>query len=135
MNGLFHRRSDPAPSEFREVKKILCRLKSAGAQTQFAVGAGVQLANTDFFRRFAGMESFRRIPTEEQKRFCSELNDLELELRSHGVGMAIGVGLYRIWLIDLLAGRRNVADLLGEELTELSRRAFGRLNGMNHRTR
>jgi hypothetical protein len=109
------------------LKKVLCRLKASGAQTQFAVGAGVQLANTNFIRRFAGMESFRRIPTEEQKRFCSELSDLELELRSRGVGMAIGVGLYRIWLTDLLAGRRNVAELLGEELTELSRRAFGRL--------
>jgi hypothetical protein len=37
--------------------------------------------------------------------------------------MAIGVGLYRIWLTDALAERYIVADLLGEELAELSRRA------------
>ncbi len=123
MSRLFQRGRDPARSEFREMKKVLCRLKAAGARTQFAVGAGVQLANTDFLRRFAGIESFRRIPTEEQKRFCAELSDLELELRSRRVGMAVGVGLYRIWLTDLLAGRRHAAELLGEELTELSRRA------------
>jgi hypothetical protein len=122
MSRLFHRGKDPARSEFGEMKKVLCRLKASGAQTQFAVGAGVQLANTGFMRRFAGMESFRRTPTEEQKRFCSELSDLELELRSRGVGMALGVGLYRIWLTDMLAGRRNIAELLGEELTELSRK-------------
>ena len=105
------------------MKKVLCRLKASGARTQSAVGAGVQLANTDFVRRFAGIESFRRIPAEEQKRFCSELNDLELELRSCGVGLAIGVGLYRIWLSDMLAGRHKSAELLGKELTELSRKA------------
>ncbi len=46
-------------------------------------------------------------------------------LRSREVGMALGVGLYRIWLSDMLAGRRQAAELLGEELTELSRRASG----------
>jgi hypothetical protein len=122
MSGLFQRGKAPARSEFEEMKRVLCRLKASGAQTQFAVGAGVQLANTDFLRRFAGIESFRRIPAAEQQRFCSELSDLELELRSRGLGMALGVGLYRIWLTDLLAGRRNVAELLGEELTELSRK-------------
>jgi hypothetical protein len=125
MSHLLHRDRDPARKEFDEVKKVLCCLKASGPQTQLAVGAGVQLANTDFIRRFAGIESFRRIPAEEQKRFWSELSDLELELRSSGVGMALGVGLYRIWLTDMLAGRRKVAELLGEELTELSRKGFG----------
>jgi hypothetical protein len=37
--------------------------------------------------------------------------------------MALGVGLYRIWLVEVLAGRRKAADLLGEVLTELSRKA------------
>ena len=129
MSGLFQRARDPTRKEFEEMKKVLCRLKASAAQMRFAVGTGVQLANTDFIRRFAGIESFRRIPAEEQKQFCSELNDLELELRSSGVGMAIGVGLYRIWLTDMLAGRRNSAELLGKELTELSRNAFGRLTG------
>jgi len=127
MSPLFHHITDPARSEFDEVKKVLCSLKVSGTQTRLAVGAGVELANSDFIRRFAGIESFRRSPTEEQKRFCSQLSDLELELRSRGVGMALGVGLYRIWLTDMLAGRREVAELLGEELTELSRKGFGRL--------
>ena len=124
MRRLFFQRCrDPAGTEFGVMKKLLCRLKASGTQTQFAVGAGVHLANTDFIRRFTGIESFLRVPTEEQNRFWSELSDLELELRSHGVGMALGVGLYRIWLTDLLAGRRKVAERLGEELTELSRKA------------
>ena len=37
--------------------------------------------------------------------------------------MALGVGFYRIWLAEVLAGRRDAAELLGEELTELSRKA------------
>jgi len=36
--------------------------------------------------------------------------------------LAVGVGLYRIWLADRLAGQRSLIDLLGEELTELSRK-------------
>jgi hypothetical protein len=38
--------------------------------------------------------------------------------------MSMGVGLYRIWLADVLAERRHAADLLGEELTELSRKGM-----------
>jgi len=49
--------------------------------------------------------------------------------------MALGVGLYRIWLTESLAGRRNVAELLGEELTELSRKGADRLNWAIHPTR
>jgi len=124
MRGLlFQLARDPARSEFEETKKVLSHLKACGSRTQIAVGAGVRLANTDFIRRFAGIESFLRVPSEEQKRFCSELSDLELRLRTSGVGMALGVGLYRIWLTDMLAGRRNIAELLGEELSELSRKA------------
>src|SRR5512138_2974296 len=100
MNRLFHRRSDAARGELCELRKVLCRLRSSDAQTRRAVGAGVCLANTDFLRRFCGIESFRGMPVAEQKRFCAELNDLELGLRSPEVGMAIGVGLYRIWLTE-----------------------------------
>jgi len=69
------------------------------------------------------MDSFRRIPLADQHRFYSALSDLEQSLRNEGPGMALGVGLYRIWLIDVLAGRQKVADRLGEALTELSRKA------------
>ncbi len=123
MNHLFQGGRDSARSEFDEMKKVLGRLRTSGTRVQFAVGTGVRLANTDFIRQFAGIESFRRVPAEDQKRFCSDLSDLELELRSRDAGMALGVGLYRIWLTDLLAGRRNIAELLGEELAELSRKA------------
>jgi hypothetical protein len=123
MSRLFQHGRDLERSEFKEVKKLLCCLEAAGARTQSAVGAGVQLANTDFMRQFSGMESFRRTPAEEQNRFCSQLSDLELELRGREVGMALGVGLYRIWLTETLAGRSKAAELLGEELTELSRKA------------
>jgi len=120
---LFQRNKNPNGIEFEELRKVLSRLKAAPPQTRAAVGAGVQLANADFIRRFAGMECFRHSPPEIQERFWSDLSDLELELRSQEVGLAVGVGLYRIWLADTLAGQRNVVDLLGEELTELSRKS------------
>jgi hypothetical protein len=123
MIHLFQRRSDLARSELDETKRVLRCLKASSAQTRFAVGAGVYLANADFVRRFAGMQSFRRTPAGDQTRFYSELNDLELSLRNRELGMALGVGLYRIWLADLLAGRHRAAELLGEELAELSRKA------------
>jgi hypothetical protein len=68
------------------------------------------------------MEPFRQSPMEAQERFWSDLSDLELDLRGQEVGLAVGVGLYRIWLADRLAGQRSLIDLLGEELTELSRK-------------
>jgi hypothetical protein len=123
MIRLFQRRGDPVRGELDELVKVLSCLKSSNAQTRFAVGAGVYLANTDFLRRFAGMDSFRRIPLADQDRFYAALSDLEQSLRNDGLGMALGVGLYRIWLMDVFAGRRKAADLLGEALTELSRKA------------
>jgi hypothetical protein len=123
MGRLFQRRSDPARSEFDEARKILGRLKACDMQTRNAVGAGVQLANADFLRQFTGLESFRSLPQESQRQFCAELSDLELALRNEEPGVALGVGLYRIWLAEIVSGRQNVVELLGEELAELSRRA------------
>ncbi|MGD0261992.1 MAG: hypothetical protein ABSD29_19665 [Verrucomicrobiota bacterium] len=123
MSRFFQRRGDPVRGELDELVKVLSCLKSSNVQTRFAVGAGVYLANTDFIRRFGGMDAFRRIPLVDQDRFYSALSDLEQSLRNYGLGMALGVGLYRIWLVEVLAGRRKAADLLGEVLTELSRKA------------
>jgi hypothetical protein len=119
---LFQRHTSRNEVESEELKKVVSLLKACPPQTRAAVGAGVQLANADFIRRFAGMESFRHSPTDAQERFWSDLSDLELGLRSREIGLAVGVGLYRIWLADTLAGQRNVVDLLGEELSELSRK-------------
>jgi hypothetical protein len=124
MIRLFQRRGDSARSELDELKRVLRCLRSSPAQTRLAVGAGVCLANTDFLRRFAGMQSFRQIPTVAQQRFYSQLSDLESSLRSREMETSVGVGLYRIWLAEMLAGRRDAAQLLGEELTELSRKGL-----------
>ncbi len=123
MIRLFQRRRDSARGELDELRRVLRCLKFSPARTRFAVGTGVCLANSDFLRRFAGMQTFRQISVGDQQGFCSQLSDLELSLRSRDLGMALGVGLYRIWLAEALAGRRNAAELLGEELTELSRKA------------
>jgi len=124
MADLFFRhRSEPARGELDELRKVLGRLRVSESRTRLAVGAGVHLANDDFIRRFSGIEPFRRVSAEVQRQFCSDLSDLELDLRGREPGMALGVGLYRIWLTDTLAGRRKVAEVLGEVLTELSRQA------------
>jgi hypothetical protein len=117
------RRSDPARSELDELRRVLRYLKGSPVQIRCAVGAGVCMANTDFMRQFGGMQTFRQIPSGDREQFYSKLSDLESRLRGQELGMALGVGLYRIWLADRLAGRRDAAELLGEELTELSRSA------------
>lgn len=123
MIRLFQRHRNSARSEFGEIQRVLRCLKSSPVQTRFAAGAGVCLANADFLRRFAGMQSFRQVSRGDRKHFYSQRGDLELSLRSRELGMALGVGFYRIWLAEVLAGRRDAAELLGEELTELSRKA------------
>ncbi len=125
MNLLFQRRAGAAASEFGELNRLLSRVNTANAQTRLAVGAGVHLANAEFIRRFGGIESLRRMPGEEQQRFIAALSDLETGSQSEQPGLAVGVGLYRIWLIELLAGRREIAERLGEELTRLSRKVGG----------
>ena len=104
-----------------DLTKVLTRLKACPPQTRCAVGAGVHMANDNFIRRFTGIESFRGSPAPEKERFWLDLGDLELGLRSVEAGMAMGVGLYRIWLADALAGHHQLAGPLGEELAELSR--------------
>jgi hypothetical protein len=123
MIHLLRRRSDPVRSELDEIKRALRCLKSSPAQTRCAVGAGVCLADTDFMRQFGGRQSFRQISSGARERFYAKLSELELSLRSRELGIALGVGLYRIWLADVLAGRHDAAELLGQELTELSRKA------------
>jgi hypothetical protein len=125
MIRLLQRRGDLARSELDELKRMLSRLRSSPAQTRSAVGAGVYLANTDFMRRFGGMEGFCRVSHADREEFYSTLSDLESSLGTRELGMALGVGLYRIWLAEVAGGRRDAAEMLGEELTELSRRASG----------
>jgi len=125
MIRLLQRRSDSARSELDEIKRILRCLKSSSPQTRFGVGAGVCLATADFIRQFGGMQTFCQIASVNRQQFYAQLSDLELRLRRSEPGLALGVGLYRIWLADVLAGRRDAAELLGEELTEMSRRASG----------
>jgi hypothetical protein len=124
MLRVLQRHSDPARCEVDEIKKVLRCLKSSGARIRFSVGAGVYLANTNFMREFGGIQSFRLASAREREQFFARLSDLELSLRSRGLGMSMGVGLYRIWLADVLADRRHAADLLGEQLTELSRKGM-----------
>jgi hypothetical protein len=114
MIRLFQRRGDPVRAELEALVKVLSCLKSSNAQTRLAGRTGLYLAHTDFFRR---------VSLADQERFCSGLSDSEQSLRNYELGMALGVGLYRIWLVDVFAGRRTAADLLGESLTELSRKA------------
>jgi len=123
MLRLRQHHGDPARYELDEIKRVVRCLKSCPAEVQFAVGAGVCVANTDFMRRFGGIESFRQSSAADREQFYAKLGDLELSLRNRGPGMAIGIGLYRIWLADVLAERRQAADLLGEELAELSRKS------------
>ncbi len=110
-------------TEFNELQKMLCRLHESDGRTRLNVGAGVRLANSEFIRRFGGLEPFRRMPAEEQQRFAAVLSDLELGARTQEPGVAVGIGLYRIWLTDMLAGRHELTETLGEELTRLSRNA------------
>ncbi len=124
MIRLLQRRSDSARSEVAEIRRVLRWLKSSPIETRFAVGAGVYQANTDFMRQFSGMQCFRQISAGDQERFYAQLSDLESRLRSRELGMALGVGLYKIWLADVVAGRREAAELLGEVLSELSRKGL-----------
>lgn len=123
MIRVFPSRNHAGRGELDEIKRVLGRLKSSPVPTRFAVGAGICLANADFLRRFGGLQTFRQLPSGDQAEFFSQLSDLELSSRNREAGLALGVGLYRIWLAELLAGRRAAAELLGEELTELSRKA------------
>ncbi len=123
MIRLLQRSRSSPRSELNGIRRVLRCLKLAPPGIRFAVGAGIGLANSDFMGRFAGLQTFRQVSNEAQRRFYSDLSDLELNLRNLEPGMALGVGLYRIWLTGVLAGKRNAAELLGEELTELSRKA------------
>ena len=76
MIRLFQHRGDPVRGELDELVKVLSCLKSSNAQTRCAVGAGVHLANTEFIRRFAGMDSFRRIPVPRQYSVVPDSVDL-----------------------------------------------------------
>jgi hypothetical protein len=109
--------------DFEPLKRVVSRLKICDSQTRSAIGAGVGLANSQFLHAFSGLESFRLSPAASREQFWAELSDLELGLRSREEDMAVGVGLYRIWLADTLAGRSSQVEPLGEELNELSRKA------------
>lgn len=109
--------------ELDALKKVLEQLRSSGRQIRLSVGCGVHLANSAFISRYGGIERFRCAPAAEQKFFCAELSDLELGARAQDMGIALGVGLYRIWLTEFLTEHGQLAEVLGQELAELSRRS------------
>jgi hypothetical protein len=56
-----------ARSELDEIKRMLRWLKSSRAQTRFAVGAGVWLAEANCMCQFGGRQSFCQIPSGDRK--------------------------------------------------------------------
>jgi hypothetical protein len=127
MLHLLHRQGALVHRELSELKRLIRRLMSTEPRIRFGVGAGVCLANKRFLHRFCGMQWFQQVAPEDRAIFFAGLSDLESSLRNTEPGMALGVGLYQVWLADTLAGRRKAAELLGALLTELSRRAANAL--------
>lgn len=123
MFQLLHRHGDPVRSELNEMKKLIRHLAASEPQIRFGIGAGICLANAMFLRQFGGMQRFRVVAPGDRALFYVGLSDLESSLRGSKPAMALGVGLYHVWLVGVLAGHQRAAELLGEQLTDLSRRA------------
>jgi hypothetical protein len=121
LMGLLQRQRSDAQHDLQEVKRVLQGLKASNTRTRCAVGAGVSLANAEFLARFGTIESFRRASTAEREQFYARLGELELSVRSENPEMALGLGLYRIWVTEAIADSCESSELLGEALAELSR--------------
>ena len=104
-----------------EFTQTIEKLKGADSSVQLVVGHGVNMANSLFFRKFKTVEEFKNITRHEQDDYLKKFGVMEVETGKKDPLMAIGFGLFKMWLVSIITNDDEAMQYFSKELGWLSK--------------
>jgi len=124
MFGLFKKKESQARSELRrEFEKVTKVVHGADNPVQVAVGYGINLANTMFAKRHSTVDTFVNLPREERTAYIVSLTQFEEKLCTQDPPVAIGVGLFKMWIGVVAERDDELASQFSKEIEYFSLKA------------
>lgn len=123
MFGFFKKNEPLGRKELRdEFVKFTSSLRCADDVTQMAVGHSINMANSMFIKRFGSGEAFCQQPTSERIKYIQSLTAFEEEMSQQNPPVALGFGLFKMWIGVLSEQDQELMSQFSKELSYFSRK-------------
>ncbi len=104
-----------------EFNKVVTTLNAADPSARVAVGHGVNLANALLLQKFSGLNGFLVASREGQLEHLRQLRSAEEVLAIKDAQVALGFGLFKMWVAALIENDKELIDYFGQELAKFSK--------------
>jgi enolase len=111
-----------------EFTEIISSIKVADKTAQIAVGHGLNMANSFFYKRFHDIEGFKSIAKSEQIDYLKKLNATEKKIAKTDPEASLGFTLFKMWLVTIIQDDAETKQYFSEELAWVSK--IGDLTGV-----
>lgn len=96
------------------------KLKGGPEAARIAAGHGIKMANDFFMQTNGSVPAFIDLPKKEQIAFIEKLIGMAEKLEKVDGQTALGITLFRLWLVALAAGDGPLMDSFADELACLT---------------
>jgi hypothetical protein len=91
-------------------------LRGSDKTAHDSAGQGIKMANSFFMQTFSGVEKFIELPKAEQMEFVEKLAGMGKKLSKVDPQTALGITLFRMWLVAVAEGDGELMDHFADEL-------------------
>lgn len=125
MFGFFKKKDCPEAERIEAPKQKVAReefeqhvkkLRDADELARASAGQGIKMANSFFMQTFAKVETFIELSTAEQMAFIGKLAGMGEKLSKVDSQTALGITLFRMWLVAVAEGDGELMDHFADEL-------------------
>lgn len=103
-----------------EFRRHIERLENDDERARRAAGQGISMANDFFMQSHGSVGAFVALPKPEQIAFIEKLIGMSEKLEKVDGKTALGITLFRLWLVALAAGDGPLMDSFADELGRLT---------------
>jgi hypothetical protein len=124
MFGFFKKKEKKQREEvINELMSLVGPLKDKNKEIQFAVGYGVNMASSIFYKSFSSVDHFEKESDKVKLKFFDKFLKFEKLMRDEDPFMSMGVRLYSIWVLAIINKDCELFNLVNDELKWISKKA------------
>ena len=125
MFGFFKKKESPEAEKMEapeqkavreEFEQHASKLKNSDELARTSAGQGIKMANSFFMQTFSGVEKFIELSTVEQTAFIGKLAGMGEKLSKVDSQTALGITLFRMWLVAVAEGDGESMNNFADEL-------------------
>lgn len=125
MFGFFNKKACPETERTETTEQQAAReefeqhankLRDADELAQRSAGQGIKMANSFFMQTFSRVETFIELSNAEQMAFIGKLAGMGEKLSKVDPQTALGITLFRMWLVAVAEGDGELMDHFADEL-------------------